>query len=233
MALAAYDATGKFISAAEIRSVATSNWDTNVVQVMSKKPIAKVVVLGDQTKFDDLTFDTGKPTIRKGTKKADDIKGKNKAELIDGRKGNDKLDGRGGDDTILGGPGKDKIKGGKGNDVIDGGPGADILKGGPGQDSFIFGKLGAVDKIKDFNPFDDTIVLQRSTFSKFSAGHEYVLDTQFVVGPAAVDADDFLIYDFNTGELFYDPDGNGPIAQLKFVKLSPGLALTAADFLVV
>lgn len=231
--LAAYDATGALITAAEIRTVATANWNTNVVQVMSKTPIAKVVILGDDTIIDDLTFDTDKPTTRKGTKKADDIKGKNKSELIDGRKGDDKLDGRGGDDTILGGAGKDKIKGGLGNDTIDGGPGADVLKGGPGQDSFLFGRLGFIDKIKDFDPFDDTLVLPRSTFSKFSAGHEYVTSSQFVIGNAAADADDFLIYNFDTGALFYDPDGNGPIAQVQFAELSPGLALTRADFLVV
>lgn len=98
----------------------------------------------------------------------------------------------------------------------------------------MFGKLGFIDRIKDFEPFDDTLVLPRSTFAKFDRpGVEYVGSDEFVVGAAAKDPNDFLIYNSNTGALFYDPDGDGPIAQVQFVKLSPGLALTAADFLVV
>jgi Ca2+-binding RTX toxin-like protein len=232
--LAAYDATGALITAAEIRTVATANWDTNVIRLMSKKPIDKVVILGDDTIIDDLTFDTDKPTILKGTKKADKIKGENQAELIDGKKGNDKLDGRGGDDTILGGVGRDKIKGGLGNDSISGGEGRDNLKGGEGQDSFLFGPLGFIDKLKDFAPVDDTIVLQRSTFSKFDRlGVEYVAADEFVVGSSAVDANDFLIYNFESGGLFYDIDGNGPTAAVQFAQLRPGLALSWQDFLVV
>jgi Ca2+-binding RTX toxin-like protein len=232
--LAAYDATGALITAAEIRTVATANWGSNVIHLSSTRPIDKVVILGFDTIIDDLAFDTEKPTILKGTKKNDKLKGKNGSELIDGRKGNDKIDGRGGDDTILGGVGKDKVKGGLGNDSIDGGAGTDNLKGGEGQDSFLFGPLGFVDRLMDFAPVDDTLVLARSTFSKFTrTGVEYVAADEFVVGPAAVDANDFLIYNFESGALFYDIDGNGPTAAVQFAQLPAGLALSWKDFLVV
>ncbi len=232
--LAAYDATGRLITAAEIRTVPTANWDSNVIRLVSKTPIDKVTILGDDTIIDDLTFDTEKPSILGGTKKADKLKGKNQSDFIDGKKGNDKIDGRGGDDTILGGAGKDKIKGGAGNDNINGGGGADDLRGGEGQDSFFFGPLGFVDKLKDFAPVDDTIVLARSTFSKFDrVGVEYVSTDEFVVGEAAVDANDFLIYNFTTGALSYDIDGNGPTEAIQFAQLQAGLALSSKDFLVV
>lgn len=230
--LAAYDATGKLITAAEIRTVPTANWDSNIVQIVSKKPIDKVVILGDDTIIDDLTFDTEKPSILKGSKKGDKLKGENGSELIDAKSGNDKIDGRAGGDTILGGGGKDKVKGGLGNDNIDGGTGADNLKGGEGQDSFLFGPLGFIDKLKDFSPVDDTIVLSRSTFSKFNTS-EYLSPDSFVVGEAAVDANDFMIYSFTTGALSYDVDGNGPIAAVQFAQLPAALALTWKDFLVV
>jgi Ca2+-binding RTX toxin-like protein len=39
--------------------------------------------------------------------------------------------------------------------------------------------------------------------------------------------------DGTTGALFYDADGAGGNAQVQFATLSPGLALTHLDFLVV
>jgi Ca2+-binding RTX toxin-like protein len=77
------------------------------------------------------------------------------------------------------------------------------------------------------------MILPRSVFAKFFTGTEYLQSHQFVVGPASVDADDFLIYNFNTGALSYDIDGNGPIGAIQFAKLKPGLALTSEDFLLV
>jgi Ca2+-binding RTX toxin-like protein len=56
---------------------------------------------------------------------------------------------------------------------------------------------------------------------------------EFVIGTAAQDANDRIIYDSNTGALFYDNDGVGGNAQVQFATLSPGLGLTNLDFLVV
>jgi serralysin len=54
-----------------------------------------------------------------------------------------------------------------------------------------------------------------------------------VIGTAALEANDRIIYDSNTGALFYDDDGVGGNAQVQFATLSTGLALTYLDFLVV
>ena len=42
---------------------------------------------------------------------------------------------------------------------------------------------------------------------------------QFVLGKAAQDANDHLIYDRATGELAYDPDGSGAAAAVTIARL--------------
>jgi serralysin len=54
-----------------------------------------------------------------------------------------------------------------------------------------------------------------------------------VIGAAALDAGDRIIYNSMTGAVSYDSDGNGAIAAVQFATLSPGLALTNHDFFVV
>lgn len=45
-----------------------------------------------------------------------------------------------------------------------------------------------------------------------------------------VDADDRIIVDPGTGEIFYDADGNGPKARILFAKVTPGISVTAINF---
>jgi Ca2+-binding RTX toxin-like protein len=125
-----------------------------------------------------------------------------------------------------------EIIGNFGDNLINGGGGRDYLTGGFGQDRFRFdAPLDArfnIDVITDFNVADDTILLQDTTFSAFAVGP--VEDGRFVVGTAALDANDNLIYDPSTGALYYDSDGNGGTAAIQFATLSRGLALTHLDF---
>ena len=54
-----------------------------------------------------------------------------------------------------------------------------------------------------------------------------------MIGAAAADATDRIIYNSGTGNLFFDQDGTGAAAQVLFADLATGLALTNNDFFVV
>jgi Ca2+-binding RTX toxin-like protein len=73
-------------------------------------------------------------------------------DLIRGNDGNDFLNGgSGGNDTLEGGQGSDFLIGGVGNDVLTGGAGIDSFQlSGPNQ---------GADRITDFNPLDDRLLL--------------------------------------------------------------------------
>jgi Ca2+-binding RTX toxin-like protein len=128
------------------------------------------------------------------------------------------------------------VIGNNGSNTIGGGNGNDELTGRAGQDGFLFdtplNAASNVDRITDFNIADDTILLDRDIFSS-SLGLGNISAGEFVIGAAAQDANDRIIYNSATGALFYDSDGNGGIAQIQFATLSTGLALTNFDFFVV
>jgi Ca2+-binding RTX toxin-like protein len=128
------------------------------------------------------------------------------------------------------------VRGNDGNNTLNGADGRDDLLGRGGQDSFLFDTpLNAatnVDRVIDFNVADDTILLDRDIFSS-SLGLGNISAGEFVIGTAAQDANDRIIYDSNSGALFYDNDGVGGNAATQFAQLSTGLALTNLDFLVV
>ena len=56
---------------------------------------------------------------------------------------------------------------------------------------------------------------------------------EFVIGAAALDADDRIIYNQANGQLFYDADGNGAGAAVQFATLQGSPALTVNDFTVI
>jgi hypothetical protein len=229
----AYDASGKLISAKEILSVPVANWDTNIIEIVSKVPIAKIAFTGFVFAVDEIAFDTSKPTIVKGTKFDDKLKGQAASEVIIGKGGNDKLKGNAGDDNLDGGKGNDKVRGGDGADTIIVGDGDDKVFGQGGPDTFVFTKLGSLTTLKDFSVADDTIALSRAAFTALSPTVTLLIDDEFLVGAAATNAKHRILYDPGTGNLSYDTDGNGPTAPVTFAKLPANLALTPTDFLVV
>jgi Ca2+-binding RTX toxin-like protein len=127
------------------------------------------------------------------------------------------------------------VRGNNGANVINGGGGNDELSGRGGQDAFLFDTaLDAatnVDVIADFSVADDTIRLDDAVFNVFANGP--LADDRFVIGTAALDANDNIIYDNVTGDLSFDVDGNGAAAAVRFANVGAGLALTSNDFLVV
>jgi len=129
------------------------------------------------------------------------------------------------------------IAGNTGNNLLDGGSGKDILSGGAGLDIFRFSSaLNAstnVDTINGFVVLDDAIQLENSIFVKLTTPE--VLSTLFfksnTTGTAA-DSDDYIVYESDTGKLFYDADGNGPGASVLFATLIGAPVLTSADVFV-
>ncbi|MEB3357344.1 MAG: calcium-binding protein [Synechococcales bacterium] len=164
------------------------------------------------------------------------------ANVLSGLGGVDSIFGNGGNDIIWGGEGNDILNGGLGNDLIIGENGADDLTGGAGLDSFRFITSNqGVDTIRDFVVADDTIQIVRAAFpvADPATGNPTNLSLgaigagQFRVGAAAVDANDYFVYNSTTGGLFYDRDGSRAGAAVQIAQLSTGLAMTAADIVVV
>ena len=89
-----------------------------------------------------------------------------------------------------------------------------------------------IDVITDFSVAQDTILLDDAIFSS-SLGLGNISAGELVIGAAALDANDRIIYDSGSGALSYDSDGAGGTAQVQFATLSAGLALTNLDFFVV
>ncbi|AYD00812.1 M10 family metallopeptidase C-terminal domain-containing protein [Neorhizobium sp. NCHU2750] len=154
-----------------------------------------------------------------------------------GGKGVDVITGNSAANTLDGRAGNDKISGAGGNDKLYGGAGSDTLSGGSGKDAFVFNTaLGSknVDLINDFSPVDDVIHLENAIFTSFTKTGA-ISSASFIKGttPAAKDANDFLIYETDTGNLYYDANGNKSGGPVLFVHLQKDLALTYQDFLIV
>ncbi|GLK78696.1 hypothetical protein [Methylopila turkensis] len=137
--------------------------------------------------------------------------------------------------TLVGNAAANTLNGLGGADRLDGGRGADILTGGDGADTFVFSSVlgsGNVDRITDFVVADDTIELDRRVFSQIAPGT--LAAGAFNTGTAATEADDRVIYNAATGQLFFDKDGSGDAGAIHFATLSPNLAtLSHLDFVVV
>ncbi|WP_281413543.1 heparin lyase I family protein [Microvirga antarctica] len=141
-------------------------------------------------------------------------------DVLRGDAGNDRLLGGADHDTILGGTGNDILYGGDGNDRLVGGKGHDIMTGGKGKDTFVINAspLSAnLDKIKDFTHGSDKIELASSVF--LGLGKGVVPTSAFHIGNTATSMSDRIIYDDNTGAIYYDSDGTGAAAQVHIATL--------------
>jgi serralysin len=128
-----------------------------------------------------------------------------------------------------------EVYGNAGANVIDGRGGTDLLYGYGGADTFAFTTAydaGDVDTIGDFTAGTDKIGLDDAIFP-FVGGPGALNPNAFVVGNAAADADDRVIYNNMTGQLFYDADGNGAGAAVLFATLTGAPTLAASDFVVI
>lgn len=180
-----------------------------------------------------VTVNLATPLSNKGDAKGDTYVS---IENISGSAFNDVLTGNKSANAIFGVAGADTIDGGAGKDTISGGLGKDALKGGAGKDFFLFdvtpNALDA-DTISDFNVKDDTIQLDDAVFTALLAGPLGVDQFHKNNSGKAHDADDRIIYEKDTGKIFYDPDGNDVQAGVLIATIGKNLLLTQADFTVV
>lgn len=152
---------------------------------------------------------------------------------------------------LYGGDGNDHLLGWEYGSFLDGGAGNDVLQGARGADRFHFGDaLDArtnVDTIVDFwtnargGHISDRIELDDAIFTTLSTG---ALSADAFVANAdgvATTAGQRIIYDTDSGALFYDADGSGAGEAVQFAVFVPHPAagnpalpiMTAAEFVVV
>ena len=127
------------------------------------------------------------------------------------------------------------LTGNGGNNVLDGGLGNDTLIGGAGNDAFVFDTAlggGNVDRITDFNVVDDRIRLDDAIFAGLATGVLAASAFAANLTGKAGTASERIIYETDTGRLFYDSDGVGGAGRLQFATLTTGLTLKGTDFLV-
>jgi hypothetical protein len=102
------------------------------------------------------------------------------------------------------------------------------------EDSFTFDvkpDSTSIDIIQDFNPEDDTIRLDHTVFAELERGK--LSTDNFVIGDAPQDADDYIIYNDQTGALSYDADGNGSAAAVQFGTIDNLAKLAVSHFTVI
>lgn len=183
----------------------------------------------------------GNDTIN-GSASADTLAGFVGSDKIYGNAGNDVLEGWSGNDYLKGGTGYDELYGMLGNDTLAGGSASDTLVGGGGNDVYLFNSslaYGGVDRIKAFGTFstdDDRIYLDGDIFTALGGAGVTQLTKlssgMFRAGTKALDSNDHLIYNRDTGALIYDANGNaaGGTTQIALIGNSSVVQLTAADF---
>ncbi|HTO31080.1 MAG TPA: calcium-binding protein [Pararhizobium sp.] len=137
---------------------------------------------------------------------------------------------------VIGNSGKNRLQGKDGDDTLNGGLGLDKLVGGLGKDSFIFDTTLAadnIDTINDFSVIDDTIRLDNAVFTAL-ATTGMLSATAFAINLTGLagDASDRIIFEKDTGKLFYDADGTGSAVGIQFALVTKNLVLTEADFII-
>ncbi len=155
------------------------------------------------------------------------------ADAIFGNRVDNALQGGRGNDVLSGLVGADLLRGGAGNDRLTGGLGNDTLTGGSGADTFVLSPtvaLAGVDVIVGFNHADDRFRLIAGPLS----GLEGWTADKFFAGTSgrAHDASDRIIYDTDTGKLYYDADGNAlnGVAAVQIAILTNRAGLDWTDF---
>ncbi|MBD0414400.1 calcium-binding protein [Oryzicola mucosus] len=186
-------------------------------------------VLPSQLTAKDFIFDTS------GPKNMVDGDWADFRSVLFGSRYDDTIDGKGGNDKLFGGRGNDVLLGGTGDDVLSGQHGNDIMTGGAGKDIFVFAakKSANIDHVTDFSAADDTVHLENAILRGLPVGALAASAFAANAGGQAADADDRLIYDTDTGKLFFDADGDGVRAAIHIGTFYNKPTLSHLDFVVI
>lgn len=164
----------------------------------------------------------------------DSLRGAEGCDLLYGGAGNDRLEGGIAADKLLGQLGNDNIFGGAGNDTLTGGFGADTLTGGTQKDVFVFNAVPSAsnpDQITDFSSIDDVIWLDDAAFVGLALGN--LSASAFGSGSVATTSSHRILVDVATGVIYFDRDGAGGTAAVKFAMLAANTTVTVDDFVVI
>jgi Ca2+-binding RTX toxin-like protein len=144
-------------------------------------------------------------------------------------------------DYLKGSAGDDTLEGLGGADILNGGAGSDRLFGGNAGDTFVFDSALGATNVDTIDRFDgagavllDQIQLASSIFSGLTSGA--LASSAFESGgdDLAGEAATRILYNTNSGALFYDADGSGSGEAIQFAVLTNKPAgLSASDFVVV
>ncbi|MCA3289539.1 MAG: hypothetical protein ING23_03815, partial [Roseomonas sp.] len=155
---------------------------------------------------------------------------------LDTLSGIENIRGGRGDDSLQGDGVGNLLFGEGGNDTLDGGAGDDQLTGGSGGDLFIFStalSVSNVDTILDYRSTDDTILLDDAIFAALGAAGTTLATNAFSTGAAATTSAHRIIYNSDTGALFYDADGSGAGAAVQWATLTGApLGISNTEFLI-
>jgi Ca2+-binding RTX toxin-like protein len=135
------------------------------------------------------------------------------------------------------GPGDDVFRNQGGNaGKVFGGDGNDKLFAGPHADKFVFDTTldaaANVDRVHHFDPGTDRMFLDQTVFTNLT-GPGTLTSGEFHKGDRAAASDDRIVYNPDTGALYYDPDGTGSTHKVQFAQLDKGLHLHHDDFTVI
>jgi Ca2+-binding RTX toxin-like protein len=141
------------------------------------------------------------------------------------------------DDRLTGNALAQNLTARAGADTLAGGGGIDTLWGGSGNDTFVFRETGTAntDSIADWTSGSDTLLLDGAIMTALGASGDFTAgDARFWASSSgtAHDADDRIIYETDTRQVWYDADGNGAGARQLIATLQSGATLVATDIAV-
>jgi Ca2+-binding RTX toxin-like protein len=141
-------------------------------------------------------------------------------------------------DTLTGNGSAQNLTARSGSDTLAGAGGFDTLWGGAGADTFIFRETGTAnaDSIADWTSGSDEIALDNAAMSALGADGAFVAgDARFWASSTGLahDANDRVLLNTGTGQLYYDADGNGSGAAQLIATVQAGATVVATDISVI